>query len=85
MKLKPEDSAKMLALQKELAIVLRRANDQKLEAAIAAFACIRLARELLDKYPNTVRHTLAVVCALFLDHQDVVEEGDPASKLLRVM
>jgi hypothetical protein len=35
-------------------------NDQKLEAALAAFACVRLARELLDKYPENVRSGLLV-------------------------
>ena len=82
MKLKPEDAKKMVALQQELAIVLRRANDQKLEAAVAAFALIRLARELLDKYPANVRRTLATVRALFIERKDVVVEDDPASKLL---
>jgi hypothetical protein len=62
MKLKPEDAKKMLALQQELAIVLRRANDQKLEAAVAAFALVRLARELFDKYPPNVRRTLTTIC-----------------------
>lgn len=82
MKIKPEDAKKMLALQQELAVVLRRANDQKLEAAIAVFALVRLARELLDKYPPAVRRTLAVVCSLFLERKAVVVEDDPASKLL---
>jgi hypothetical protein len=82
MKLKPEDAAKMLALQKELAVVLKRANDQKLEAAIAAFALVRLARELFDKYPPPVRRALTAVCGLFLERKAVVVEDDPASKLL---
>lgn len=81
MKLKPEDSARMLTLQKDLAVVLRRANDQKLEAAVAAFALIRLARELLDKYPPKTRLALAEVCSMFLERRKVTLE-DEGSKLL---
>jgi hypothetical protein len=69
------DQAKMMSLQQELAVVLRRANDQKLEAAVAAFACLRLARLLIDKYPETTRMALAELCAAFLRHDKMQDEG----------
>lgn len=55
---KPEDFKRMAELQAELTTVLRRANDNKLEAAIAAFACIRCARILMDLYPASTRDEL---------------------------
>lgn len=51
-------SRQMIELQRELAVVLTRANERKVEAAIAAFALLRLARELLDKYPEAARVAL---------------------------
>jgi hypothetical protein len=77
-----ESSRKMLAVQRELAGVLRRVNDQKLEAALAAFALVRLARELLDKYPEKVRSPLVDVVVGFLEHRDMAAEGSTAAGLL---
>jgi hypothetical protein len=62
------DAAKMRALQVELSLVLRRANDQHLEAAVAAFACIRCARALLDQYPDAARVSLITLVVAFLEH-----------------
>jgi hypothetical protein len=55
---KLEDVHKMTALENELAVVLRRANAEHLEAAIAAFACMRCARVLLTLYPEKTREML---------------------------
>lgn len=55
---KPEDFKRMTELQEQLSIVLRRANDNHLEAAIAAFACVRCARTLLELYPVETRVAL---------------------------
>lgn len=55
---KQGDFRKMLEIQRGLAEVLNRANRDKTEAALAAFACIRLARELLDKYPAETKAML---------------------------
>ena len=66
---------KMAALEVELAYVLRRANDQKLEAAVAAFACVRCARPLLDQYPPSTRAWLADLLVAFLTHANVDEEN----------
>lgn len=46
------------ALQAELTTVLLRAKAQRVEAAIAAFACIRCARILLDQYSPNARDGL---------------------------
>jgi hypothetical protein len=70
-----DDARRMRALQLELMEVLRRANDQHLEAAIAAFACVRCARALLDKYPETGRRALTDLVVAFLEHADPPEAG----------
>jgi hypothetical protein len=61
----------MLKLQREIAAMLQRANRDKVEAAIAAFACIRLARELLDKYNPQAREALLEQAVIpFLRHAE---------------
>lgn len=75
----PEAFKDMTELQVELSRVLVRANANKMEAGLAAFACIRCARELLDKYPETTRETLLDVVCAFLRHADVVVDGDRLS------
>ena len=51
--------ADMMALEQQLAVVLRRANEQqKLEGALGVFACIRCARVILNLYPDAVRKML---------------------------
>lgn len=66
----------MTELQVELSRVLLRANEQKVEAGLAAFACIRCARVLLDQYPEPARDALLEIVVAFLRHADVVVEGD---------
>ena len=61
-----EQAADMRALQRELAVVLARANAQRMEAAVAAFACVRCARILLDQYPGETRAALLTVVTSFL-------------------
>jgi len=46
------DFARMVALQEQLAIVLRRANDQKVPADLAVFALARLQRQILEAMPD---------------------------------
>lgn len=69
------DARQMQALQVELSLVLRRANDQHVEAAIAIFACVRCARALLDQYPDTARLALLEILTGFLAHADVTSEA----------
>jgi hypothetical protein len=76
------DFKRMQALQADLAIVLRRANTQRLEAAIAAFALVRLARQLLDQYPPTAREALLGVIEAFLERRDLEGEDAGARVLL---
>jgi len=71
-----ESFKQMTELQLELSRVLIRANDAHMEAALAAFACIRCARELLDKYPDKARNELLEVVIAFLRHADVVVDGN---------
>lgn len=61
-----ESSQQMHELHAELTTVLRRANDARVEAGIAAFACVRCARILLDLYPDTIRGELLEVVVAFL-------------------
>lgn len=72
------DSTKMLALQRQIAIVLKRADKDKMEAAVAAFALVRLARELLEKYPAGTQFQLIDLCCAFL-RRDEVEQKSPLS------
>jgi hypothetical protein len=53
-----KQKAEMFALEQQLALVLQRANAQKVEAAVAAFACVRCARILLNLYPEAARGVL---------------------------
>ncbi len=71
----------MVALQAQLAIVLRRANAERLEAGLAAFACVRLARQLLDFYPEDARAALLSAIVPFLQGKSDEEVG-LQSKLL---
>lgn len=75
MEFTPEVFQTMTELQIELSRVLLRANSTRMEAGIAAFACIRCARELLDKYPDPARLALLDVVVAFLRHEQVEIEG----------
>jgi len=77
-----DDSRRMQALQADLTTVLARANDQHLEAAVAAFALLRCARVLIDKYPAETRQALLEVVVAFLRRDDVQERP---SLLVNVM
>lgn len=79
---KPDDMRRMLQVQEELARVLRAANERKLEAALAAFACARLARNLLEFYPENTRKMLAELLAAHIDKRDVVMESEGLAKFL---
>ena len=68
---KEADGEKMRALQAELVTVLLRANEQKMEAAVAVFALMRCARPLLDRYPDHTRLALLEVIEAFLHHEHV--------------
>lgn len=51
----PASFEQMTALQAQLEIVLARANQEHVEAAVAAFALLRCARRLLILYPPTTQ------------------------------
>lgn len=61
-----KDMRMVTELQAELTTVLLRANEQKVEAALAAFACCRCARILLDAYPADTRAALMEAIEPFL-------------------
>lgn len=66
-----EKSARqMREIQQALSVELLKANANKVEAAIAAFACIRCARALLDQYPAATRAVLVDTATAFLEHRD---------------
>lgn len=77
-----DNKRRMFELERELAIVLRRANDQKLEAGVAAFALARLARLLLDKYPDATRTALVDVIAAFLRREPPPADAEAGASLL---
>lgn len=67
---------KMRELQKELTTVLLRANEQRMEAGLAAFALARCMRPLLDNYGETAAHRLLLdTIVAFLRHDDVEDEA----------
>ena len=68
-------------VQAQLLTVLQRANDQRVEAAIAAFACIRCASTLLNLYPDSTRAELLQVVVLFLYGNKGMADDD-VSRLL---
>lgn len=80
LKFDPADGVKLRALEMKIAEVLNRANKEKLEAAIAAFACARCARVLLDQYPEPTRLVLVDIIAAFLKREPGTEAA--ASSLL---
>jgi hypothetical protein len=72
-----DDGQKMRELEAALEVVLKRANDQHLEAAVAAFALLRCARRLLMNYPDPTRIVLVdQVVVPFLQGEPA--EGDNA-------
>jgi hypothetical protein len=78
-----DDYRKMASLQKALTEVLNRANrEDKPEAAVAAFALVRLAQQLLDNYSPVRRQELVKVIGAFLERAPVTVEG--AGRLIRL-
>lgn len=69
------DKEKMFALERKLSEVLLRVRQEQggIEAAVAAFACVRCARMLLDRYPEATRIALTEVVEKFLEHATVDE------------
>lgn len=66
----------MRRLEKQLATVLNAANQRNVEAGIAAFALVRLARELVNKYPENTRHMLVEQLIVpFFRNEPVESEG----------
>jgi hypothetical protein len=71
---------KMTDLQAQLEIVLQRANEQKLEAALAAFALARCARKIMSNYPEQTREMLIdTVIVPFLRGEPYEPEEKPPS------
>lgn len=64
-------AADMKALQAKLVEVLLRANAERVEAGVAAFALARCIRPLLDQYPEATRRVLVDTVIAFLEHEDV--------------
>lgn len=76
------DYDKMRTVELEIANVLLRAKNDRVEAAVVAFACIRCARVLLDQYGTAARTALVDVCIAFL-RRDNVQLGEGLSALLQ--
>jgi hypothetical protein len=64
------DRADLFALEKEIADLIRRATLRAggIESGVAAFACVRVARAMLDRYPEQARVELTAVATQFLEH-----------------
>lgn len=74
MEFSADDFEKMMAIERSVAIVLARAREQHVEAAVVAFACVRCARILLDQYPPTVNAVLCDLIDAFLRHGSLGEK-----------
>lgn len=62
--------AQMMAVEAAIMPALLRAKDQRVEAAVVAFALVRAARVLLDQYPENARKLLVDGTIVpFLEHQ----------------
>lgn len=73
---KQSDYDTMMRVQKQLAEVLNRANRDHVEAGLAAFALVRLARELVNKYPDETRSVLVdQLIVPFLQNEPVDSRG----------
>ena len=70
-----EDQRQVNEIQAALTQTLLRANELKVESALAVFALVRCARILLDQYPEHTRKPLAAVCAQFLEHAPNTDES----------
>lgn len=70
----------MRELQRELTAVLLKANDQRVDAAIAVFALVRCMRPLMDLHNPAARGTLLDLIIAFLAHAEMAET--PGGKLL---
>jgi hypothetical protein len=73
-----DEGRRMRELQAELTRVLLRANENRLEAALAVFALARCMRPLIDLYPAAARLPLRDLVVAFLEHG----EPEKANKLL---
>ena len=70
-----KDYNEMVALQRKLAEVLLRANREGVDAVIAAFALIRLVRDLMDKIDGNASTTIINECLVpFLQREPVQDK-----------
>lgn len=79
----PKDYNDMVELQRKLAEVLLRANREGVDAVIAAFALIRLVRDLMDKVDPNASLTLVNECLVpFLQREPVADKE--ASRIITI-
>jgi hypothetical protein len=76
-----KDFREMTALQAKVSEVLLRANREGVDAVIAAFALIRLVRELMDKVDANASVALVNDCLVpFLQREPV--KNDDAARII---
>ena len=70
--LSQSDIEQMLRLQRQLADVMNQFKrvEPNAEPVIGAFALVRLARELLNKYPSSTRDVAIEIIEKFLESND---------------
>jgi len=62
-----EDMKKVKAMEDEIARLLMKFNESRVEASLVIFALMRCARRLLKLYPENTRTALVGVIKPFLD------------------
>lgn len=73
-----KDYREMTALQAKVAEVLLRANREGVDAVIAAFALIRLVRDLMDKVDANASVTIVNECLVPFLQREPVQNEDAA-------
>jgi hypothetical protein len=79
---KEADARIVNELQAQLTQVLLRAAEQKVEAALAVFACIRCARVLLERYPPDTRAALLTAIDPFLRGELALVEDEKQNRII---
>lgn len=79
----PRNLDRMFAIEKQLDEVLERINrETPTEAVFAAFALVRRARVLLDKYPKNTRDPFVQACVLYLQRAEVKIEDETTRRII---
>lgn len=72
----------MMRVQRQIELVCNRATD--VEAGVVAFALVRVARELVEKYPpGEVREQLVNTIVAFMRYAEVTG-GDPRNNIVTI-